>query len=855
MSPQAASTPTRREAEQRLAQRRLAPCKPSQTPMVWVAAAVAVGGLLSPVAGLLGVRPEAPLVWAGVVLVGWAFAWRQGRDELAEWLLLLTVAVAACGWAGAAWRSFAADELGRYAPRDAHPVCVEAVARTPGVVYPADPPSPFRAIPSTEQTVVEVQVHVLRDGDRWTTAEGRCEVTVAGRVESLRQGDRVRVFGQLARPSPAMNPGQHDAATAARAERRLSRVWAEAGQCLSVVDPAPAQGALADWRRQASEAIGRWTPAPSAPVTRAMVLGDAGAAPRKTIEAFRRAGVLHVLVVSGLHVGIVAALLPLLAAAGLAPRRVAWLGALLLVVAYAALVGGRPPALRAAYVAGAVCVAVLAGRRAIGFNSLAAAAVLVFCVAPGAWVSAGTRLSFLATAVLLGVAAVARRRATRPTPPLDRLVRSARSPAERLARASLSRVAWILGATLSVQLATWPLVASEFHLVSPAAGPLSLLIAPLAPVVVGVGLSTILLDAAGLWPLAWLAGQLAGGAAWTIDALVNSAAAMPAAGLYTAGPYRWWAGLWIAWLLAGGLIAAHAPARRGWIWRSGLAVAAAGVGPLLWETATKPPALGCRVLAVGHGASTLLRLPDGRNLLVDAGALGDPGRVADTIARALWAEGVTRLDAVVLTHADLDHYNALPGLLDRFRIDAVWTTALMFEPWLEPDHPAAPEALLDLLNERRVPIRELEFGDELEIGDVLVRVLHPDALGVLGSDNANSLVLGVEYSGRRLLLPGDLEGPGLERLLEQEPYRCDVLLAPHHGSQRSDPPGLAAWCQPKVVAISSGEPRQQATGAYDRRGARVLNTHASGMVRIELSAASVRTNAFADAPTEGHDWD
>lgn len=70
-----------------------------------------------------------------------------------------------------------------------------------------------------------------------------------------------------------------------------------------------------------------------------------------------------------------------------------------------------------------------------------------------------------------------------------------------------------------------------------------------------------------------------------------------------------------------------------------------------------------------------------------------------------------------------------------------------------------------------------------------IEVLHPPRRGVLGSDNANSIVLDIEYQGRRVLLTGDLETPGLDDLLAEAPLDTDVLLAPHHGSAFSDPPG------------------------------------------------------------------
>jgi competence protein ComEC len=123
-------------------------------------------------------------------------------------------------------------------------------------------------------------------------------------------------------------------------------------------------------------------------------------------------------------------------------------------------------------------------------------------------------------------------------------------------------------------------------------------------------------------------------------------------------------------------------------------------------------------------------------------------------------------------------------------------------------------------------------------------VMHPDNFGVVGSDNANSLVLGLEYEGRRVLLTGDLESPGLDWLLEQEPYQCDLLAAPHHGSQRSDPPGLAEWCKPGLVVLSSGSAHEATEAAYRAYGASVESTHDGGMVTVRLRAEKVLNQCY-----------
>ena len=143
------------------------------------------------------------------------------------------------------------------------------------------------------------------------------------------------------------------------------------------------------------------------------------------------------------------------------------------------------------------------------------------------------------------------------------------------------------------------------------------------------------------------------------------------------------------------------------------------------------------------------------------------------------------------------------------------------------------------------------MGDRLRTGDanVTFEVHHPSREGLMARDNANSLLLAVEFAGRRILLPGDLESPGIEQVIADPPLDCDVLLAPHHGSPLSDPPGFAAWCTPEWVVFSGGD-RDRTTlsqHSYQRAGAVVRHTAASGAVSFDfgrqtaIKAGSFRT--------------
>jgi competence protein ComEC len=251
----------------------------------------------------------------------------------------------------------------------------------------------------------------------------------------------------------------------------------------------------------------------------------------------------------------------------------------------------------------------------------------------------------------------------------------------------------------------------------------------------------------------------------------------------------------------------------------------------------------CSFVAVGHGTCVVLETPTGDTLLYDAGALGSPEYATQTIAGYLWHRGIMRIDGLVISHADVDHYNAVPGLLERFRIGTVYVSPVMFDGFGDTSELEGPDVLRQAIGRAGVPLREVWAGDRLRIGgDLAIDVLHPPRNGVLGNDNANSITLAVEYRGRRVLLPGDLESPGLEDVIAERPYDCDIVLAPHHGSRYSDPPGFAAWSRPEWVVISGGRGDDVApvVATYEKKGAYVVRTHDAGLVRFTIAPSLVR---------------
>ncbi len=819
------------------------PRRPRYQPLVNVLLAVAAGILVDrfwplpfPAWGTLAV--------AGLLLWAVGTASRRVPLLLASVLLLLAVAATAGAWRHCCWNLFSADDLGRYARRNPQPIAVNAVVLESPRALPPLPSDALRATPAREGARLTVDLRGLRNGAAWQPASGRATLFVAGEPPSVEPGDCVRCFVHLSAPEGPQNPGEADRAARLRADRILSCLSAKTADCVSVTKTGSECNLwrqLGRVRSFGNHTLKRYLDQQRAELAAAVLLGlreelDAG-----RNEAFLTTGAVHVLCISGLHVGILAGALFWIMQRTRIPRGWAVASVAAITLLYAIMVDVSPSVVRATILVLIVCIAAWLGRRPLGFSSLAAAALVVLAVNPEHLFHTGAQLSFLCVAVLIWFA---NRRphwdddvaATKTT--LDRLVQQNLSwPARN--RAKLKRsVVGIAEAGLLLWVLALPLVMARFHILSLVALVLNVLLWPLISMCLLSGFAVLLFGPL-CPPLGYLCGSMCNGGLWLLEGGVKLGDRLPYGHFWLPGPADWW--LW-GFYGAVGLAVAFPRLRPRWRWCVALLAAwiALGFAASAWRHDRSR--LDCTFLSVGHGCAVFIEFPSGKTMLYDAGRMGEPALGARTIAGFLWDRGLSHLDAVVLSHSDIDHYNALPELLGKFSVGAVYVSPVMFEK-----HNRMIAALHDAIEQNRVPLQEVSAGKRLPAGgDCLVEVLHPPPSGIPGSDNANSVVLAVEYRRRRIVLPGDLESPGLDEMLAQQPRQCEVLMAPHHGSRKSNSPALAAWCRPRWV-VFSGDGRWNLPAinqTYQAVGSQTLHTHACGAIRVQIGDGGVEVSQF-----------
>ena len=412
--------------------------------------------------------------------MAWWIACRRGASRCATGCLLLCCLATGGVWHHAHWRWFAEDEIGRFATLAARPICLEAVATDAPTRRSAPAPTAMRAIPQGEKTQLQLRATRLRDGDRWRPLSGNVELIVDGHLPAVHVGDRLRIFGSFRGSNGPRNEGQFDFAANARADRTLALVRSASPDCVRHL----AKGSrLSPWRWLANsratieQTLWRQLGHRRAPIAAAMLVGARQGVSRDRAEPYRQTGTLHVLVVSGLHVGLVVGAFYIAARIGWFPRRQTLLVVMVLIAIYALLTGARPPVVRAAVLAEMICLAALFGRQVLAINSLAAATLVVLCWNPSELFRSGPQLSFIAAATLIWFGS--RQLERRKQDPMTRLLASVEPWHARRARAIGNWAGVVLLATLAVWITTAPLLATRFNLLSPVALPISLAVFPL----------------------------------------------------------------------------------------------------------------------------------------------------------------------------------------------------------------------------------------------------------------------------------------------------------------------------------------------------------------------------------------
>lgn len=789
--------------------------------------------------------PYVPLSVLSVLLlaaVGLTWAERGARKSSRGIILYTALLAGVLYWNLYAWAVYRPPlpDLTRSAP-----------AQVVGTVV-----EPVRYGPDRAMVIVE---GVIRDPDRELTLDpGRIRLTWREPDRVFVRGDRIEFSARLHPPTGLLNPGGFD--YAAYLERQDIQAVA------SVTGPGAVRllksggGSLRwelwhrmdHWRDQIRRAAVATLQGPALGIYLGMIVGEQGYLSPEARDTFMAAGVVHILSISGSHLGLISILcfwavkrlclaLPatwlLALSLRVTPTRLAAAVTVAPVTFYTALAGAEVATVRSLVMILLFLAAVWLGRDKQLLSALALAALLILCQDPRALFDISFQLSYLSVLAIALVLPPA------PDSPPD------------AARPEFLSMKWLewgresVRITGAVTLVTLPLVAYYFNQVAWVGLIANLIVVPLAGlalVPLGLGSAVWLLLAGGdrlpaatlnhmLFDLfAQIADRFASvpGAEWHV-----AAPAVPALGVFYA--LLWWA------------------MRR----KSPIAhrlAAAVAVSLLLgwwgWSPRDRPGRDAVRVtfLDVGQGDAAVVELPDGRTVLIDGGATAerfDMGR--NVVGPFLWNRGIRTIDRVIGTHPQVDHVGGLAWILRHFPIGQYWGNGVTRSE-------AFYRRLEGALAARGLPERVAQEGDTvIDSGSCRLLVLNPPAGAASVASpparssgtalNNLSVVTRLECGSLSFLFAADLEAQGLLRLVETGGARqTTILKVPHHGAKSSLSLLWLERVRPETAVISVGRhnpyghPAASVLEALAALGSRTFRTDVDGAVWMIAQTSSSR---------------
>ena len=581
-------------------------------------------------------------------------------------------------------------------------------------------------------------------------------------------------------------------------------------------------------RDRLDEGLRRTLRAESYGVARALVLGDDLGLDEETTAHIRGAGLTHVLAVSGMHVTLVVGAIVwalrrlLLRSAPLASRidigrLVSALGVPIALV-YADLSGSTPSAWRAAITTAIAWTLVAAGRRPSALGTSAGAAVVLALYDPGAALSPGFILSIAATAAIIA--------------PREREGQSAVSQAVEVAwRAFIATLPFTLYVFGGLP---WLSVVANLVVVPIA----SALLLP-ATIVHGC-LSALSVEAGHLSaPIVELLSSSFVGASEAFATLAPTV---------TLPPPTLPQGVAMAFM-ALALLASRSGRER-LLALSLLALSIAGLELHLRHTEQPEGLFRVTFLDVGQGDATLIDLPDGSLMAIDAGGApnGGPDPGERSVLPLLRARRRERIDWMVITHPHPDHYGGLEATASGVSMGEVWDSGQAH------DENAGGELaqLLDRLVAGGARLRRPAAlcGPPRRLGGAFVEVLSPCPRFDPGYEpNDNSLVLRIRYGRRVFLFAGDAEGHA-EATLRGHVGRVDVLKVGHHGSRTSSGPAFLAELRPRFAVISTGlgnrfgHPHAEVTSRLEGATEAVFRTDLDGGVVVTTDGTRLWADTY-----------
>ena len=694
--------------------------------------------------------------------------------------------------------------------------------------------------------------------------------------QRLDYGRRVEIEGRIRRPRNYNNPGSFDYAAYLARQKIFWTATMTAGSTARILPGrcgARFMAAVFALRVAALERIESLYPndAYSTGMMEAILIGETSKLEKIWTENFRRTGTFHALVISGVHVTLLAGVFLFLLRLCALPEIPALTMTAFAAWVYALVSGFSAPVVRAAGGFTLYLIARFFFRRGRVLNLLAAVAIVYLLVDPAQLFDASFVLSFLCVTAIGAIGAPLLEATSLPysrgldspndvsidphlAPRVAQFRVELRLAAETIAlwmripqRLAVTGLAAICRLALFafemaaistvIQIGLSLPMAEYFHRVSFTGLTANLLIVPLLNAVVPLGFIAIFSN--WRW-VAWIAGALL-----KISAHVADWHAAREPDWRVPDPPLWLVLLFLAALIAVAILAY----RRLWRWPA-IAATLAAFALLIWHPVApsiKPGVLELTAIDVGQGDSLLMVFPRGKIMVIDAGGLLQYGRARrtnldtgeDVVSPYLWTRGIRHVDVIVATHAHEDHSGGICALIQNFHPAELWVGT----------NPLA--RVLDCAQKFHVRVVARRAPELFEFSGATLEVLSPpqDYLSAKSGNN-DSLAFRVTYGARSFALTGDMERPMESRALSDGfALHADVLKVGHHGSKTSTTEPFLEAVSPTIAVVSVGtdnsfgHPNREVITRLGEHHIETFRTDRDGLISIQTDGHRLWTDA------------
>ena len=664
------------------------------------------------------------------------------------------------------------------------------------------------------------------------------------KINSLREGMHVRLEGMLVLPELPRNPGQFN--------RRIY----ESGKKIDFYLENPTVLEVKEQRSGVREVVEIWKTEmmnrcekiyqdEEAGILEAMLFGEKSELSGDIKELYQAAGISHVLVISGLHISLLA-----LAVAGILRRlgfpMPVWVMLSVGVLAgYGILIGQPTTAVRALLMFFVLQGARLLGRSYDLLSALAFSGILMLLDNPDLILDGGCRLSFCAV-IGVGWYVSEKNKIFRSIGEKEKRKNRGKGGKGSNAGAILEniRAGWYLW------LFTLPVMLDTFYQVSVVGILWNLVAIPLLPVIIASGGLGVVLAGWNIF-LGSLAGSPAYGMLQLYQEIGNISEKLPV-GMWTPGqpskPVI--AGYYLVIFLL--VLVEKQLIKREKRWKirkifPGMELCSMLLLLLLmahpWQQREK-----ITFLDVGQGDASMLQ-SGGQTLLLDGGSTSQKNVGTYVILPYIKQQGISCLEAVVLTHTDQDHINGVTEVLEEGKKGWLTVKNLMYPYWMEGTEQG--KQLKKLAEEAGASCRKIRAGDRLTIGKAEAVVLYPKEQEKIAEPNAGSLVLFWKWEGVRAMFTGDLPEEKERELLQNLPA-CEILQVGHHGSATSTCREFLEQVQPSLAVISCamknryGHPSPDTVERLKKTGCEIRYTMRSGAITIRKRGREILVTEYLE---------